>query len=107
MRTSIRTPAEGLVQFTACSDPGSEATSGEGRLQNTSTGGVCLITDKRLNPGDTIELTVMSFDEKNVFRGDVAHTEESKLGYVVGVRFDIDHPETEESIMKLATLGEK
>jgi hypothetical protein len=107
MRTSVRAPSEGLVRFTARSDPKSETTSGEGRLQNTSTGGMCLITDKCLTPGDTIELTVLSCDEKNIFRGDVAHTEESKLGYVVGVRFDIDHPETEESIMKLATLGAK
>jgi len=92
MRTSIRTPAEGLVRFTARSDPKSKATCGEGRLQNTSTGGMCLITDKCLTPGDAIELTVISFDEKTVFKGDVAHTEESKLGYVVGVRFDLNHP---------------
>jgi hypothetical protein len=107
MRTSIRTPTEGLVRFMVRSDPASDTTSGEGRLQNTSTGGMCLITDKRLTPGDTIELTVIASDEKNVFRGDVAHTEESKLGYVVGVRFDIDNPETEESIKRLAALGEK
>jgi hypothetical protein len=107
MRTTYRSQLEGSVQFTLPPTPESESVCGEGRLQNTSTGGICFETDKRVTPGDPIELTVFTCGSRIVFRGEVVRVEESKSGFIVGVRFDIDQADTEESLLMFAALGEE
>ena len=105
MRTTFRALLQGDVQFTTCSASESESAGGEGRVRNLSTSGVCIITQDRLDPGDLLELTILSYGEKMDFRGEVVHIEDTGEGFVVGVRFDIDHPATEESLWMLASLG--
>ena len=107
MRATYRARLQGYVHFTARSAPDSETADGEGRLQNASTSGVCFTTDNRLALGDLLELTVLSDETKIVFNGEVVHIEESEKEFIVGVRFDIDQPDTEESLQMLAILGQE
>ncbi len=105
MRTTIRASLEEHVRFTAVSSTAFEPVSGEGVVQNLSTGGICFITDRRLVPGQLLELTFTSSGEVFLFRGEIVRSGESGEGFIVGVRFDTSHPETEESLQKLASLG--
>ncbi len=105
MRTTLRASLEERVRFTAISSAALEPVSGEGVMQNLSTGGLCLITDKRLTPGEIVELTFSSCGETFLFRGEIVRCGVSGEVFMAGVRFDAVHPETEESLRKLASLG--
>ncbi|HEX9024268.1 MAG TPA: PilZ domain-containing protein [Geobacteraceae bacterium] len=105
MRTTLRASLEARVRFTAIGGVSFEPISGEGVVQNLSTGGLCFVTDKRLTPGEVVELTFSANGETFLFRGEIVRSGESGGGYMAGVRFDAGHPETEESLQKLASLG--
>ncbi len=79
---------------------------GEGRLQNASTGGVCFTTQNRLSPRAFIEMTVVAHGEQFLFKGEIIRVEESENGFNVGVRFNLDDPDTEQSLQMFATLGQ-
>jgi hypothetical protein len=107
MRTTFRTPQQGEVRFRSLVAPDSESISGVGTLQDASTGGVCFITDKRLLPGAQIELSIGSYDARIEVKGIVMHTRENDQGLTVGVRFDVDDPETEDALQMLAMLEQE
>ena len=107
MRKTIRVPLRGEVRFSSLVAPESENSAGVGTLQDASTGGVCFTTDKRLFPGDSIELSINSGGAKIVVKGTVMHVQGHERGVAVGISFDIDDPETEDALQELATLGQE
>ena len=105
MRATFRTPIQGNVHFTARSGPKGAPYDGDGFLHDVSTSGLCFITNSQLTCGDPIMLDIISGETRLAFKGEVMHTGESQDGFVVGVRFDIEHPATEESLQMLAILA--
>jgi hypothetical protein len=107
MRKTIRVQQRGEVRFRSLAASESESSAGAGTLQDASTGGVCFITDKGLFPGDRIEMSISSGGARIAVKGTVMHTHGHGKGIAVGIRFDIDDPETEEALHELATLGQE
>ena len=106
MRTSLRVQLEGRIHFKAVSSTRPAAIEGEGRLRNVSTGGLCFITHERLIPKDLIDMTVITDTEELTLKGAVTRVEDAEGYFIVGVRFAIDDPVTEESLQMLAALGQ-
>jgi len=107
MRKTFRAPQRGEVRFRSLVASEAESITGVGMLQNASTGGICFTTDKRLVPGACIELIIDSNCARIVVKGTVMHIQEHEEGFAVGIRFEIDDPETEDALQMLAMLGEE
>jgi len=107
MRKTFRALQGGEVRFRSLAASEPESSSGVGTLQDASTGGVCFTTDKRLLPGDRIELSITSGAAKIAVKGTVMHVQGHERGVAVGISFDIDDPETEDALQMLATLEQE
>ena len=107
MRTTFRASLKGEVRFKTLFPSGSEGISGVGMLQNASTGGLCFTTDMRLSPGARIELYINSNAAGIAVKGTVMHIRECGEGLDVGIRFDIDDPETEDALQMMLAMPEQ